>query len=730
MLTGLYKQDAKFYTAIIIFLFCFISASAQKDPLKEGNKAFEEDHFREALIYYNQIDKIESSAPILFKRGVCYYEINQLDNAISDFQRAWEYGYKNPEVDYYTGLIQHNKGKFAIAADYYKKYLKEIDQDNFNRSRVVKLIKQCGRAIDLSYKTPLAIIEKLPGGINTAYDEVGLTESPTKKNRYYFTSNKPNTSTTLSASDYDVYWMTKENGKYSEPKRMKYVINKRDNEILLGFTPTADGLYFYRGKDHQGDIMVNSGSGDKARTKALGLPSIYSLVNSDVFFFDDHVILFASKEGQGYGGYDLYASIYEDRGWSKPINLGPEVNSEFDEISPFLSHDGSELYFSSNRNLSIGGHDIFVSRYLYEANKWESPQNMGIPINSPGDDTHFSLAYDGLTAMLSSNRKNSFGGMDNYVARFKDPRGLQDFGGNSLAFIDYEIPNRSGLELDEQLEIELSDTTVFREEVVAKLQDLESTTTSEESFSLTYEPIYYSSGLDLINEKNVDQIDALIDMMLRYPSMEVELDSHTTEDGILEYKLFSSLKVAERLEQYFVDKGISDKRIHIKGLADSYPIAIPERQGGDGTLEARYNSRIELKFSNYDDSKIILERNSPELPPYARDKKFALYSTLLEEAITYKIQIAVVGQMYRGRALDLFNDTMVEENDATGLYAYTIGLYDTYADALKVKRDMDRLGITDARVVVYYDGLRLTEDQYVYYVNDFPDLRSMMNYSE
>jgi hypothetical protein len=112
------------------------------------------------------------------------------------------------------------------------------------------------------------------------------------------------------------------------------------------------------------------------------------------------------------------------------------------------------------------------------------------------------------------------------------------------------------------------------------------------------------------------------------------------------------------------------------------------------------------------------------------DRKYDLYSTLIEDAITYKIQIAVVSQMYRGMALDLFNDATVEENENTGLYGYTIGLYDNYADALKVKRDMDRLGITDAEVVAYYNGQRIGADQYVYYVNDFPDLKSLMNYKD
>lgn len=800
-------------------MLCSSQIYGQKDPLKEGNKAFEQDHFREALIYYNQIEKISSSAPILFKRGVCYYEINQLDNALEDFRRAWEYGYTNPEVDYYTGLIQHHRGNFAIAATYYKNYLKETDEDDIIRPSVRKLIKQCGRAIDLYYKNPLAIVEKLPGGVNTAYDEIGLVESPSTQGKYYYTSNKPNLTSTLEASDFDVYWVTKTEGEWSEPKRMPYIINKRDNDILLGFTPVADGVYFYRGKDHQGEIMLNKGIGTGTRSKPVGVPATTSLINSDVFFFDDNVMLFSSKESQGYGGYDLYASINEDGFWSSPINLGPEINGPYDEVSPYLSYDGSELYFSSNRDESIGNLDVFVSKYLYEADKWDQPQNMGMPINSPGDDSHYSLSYDGLTAMITSDRKNSFGGKDNYIIRFKDPQGSQGYGVEELAFLQYEINDRDKLEIAEDLEKDLAASSVadtstvevtkesiatnevveptvtthdkpqptgtpvvesgittidgaeqsqeheaavtpiedtkddtpivveeptevltaeaesfdiVAEEVVKQpiVQGEKASTISEDMIAVTgsYEPIYYSSGLDLINDKNIDNIESLIDLMIEYPDLEAEFNGHSTEEGILEYKLFSSLKIAERLQQHFTSHGISEERIHIKGVADNYPIAKSESNGGDPKYAGLYNSRIEVKFFNYDKEASQLERRTPAVPDYSKDISYDLYSTLVEDAVIYKIQIAVVSQMYRGKALDLFNDTSVEENEQTGLYAYTIGLYDNFADALQVKRDIDRLGFTDAKVVAYYNGRRLSDDQYVYYVNNFPDLRGLMNY--
>lgn len=718
---------------MLLLIFFTIQVIGQ-DALQKGNQAFEEDHFREALIYYNRIERIESSAPILFKRGVCYYEINQLDKAIRDFQKAWEYGFKDERIDYYTGLIQHHKGNFALAANYYKKYLQELDEHDVSRQAVRKLIRQCGQAIDLSFQRPLAIIEQLPGGVNTAYDEVGLLESPTREGRYYFSSNKPNTSSTLAASDYDVYWTENIVGEWSEPKRLKYTVNKRDHDVLLGFTQSANGLYLFRGKDFEGNILRNTGSGDKSRTETIKLPFDPVMINSDVFFFDDQVVLFSSRDLRGYGGYDLYASVKKEGVWSEPKNLGPKVNSRYDEISPYLSFDGSQLYYSSNRSESIGGFDIFYCRYLYEADKWSDPENMGIPINAPGDDTHFSLSYDGLTGLLSSDRKNAFGGKDLYIARFKESRGSHGYVPEVIAFLDYEIPE---YEVNETMtfedDTELSDSikSEGKYSVVDKGTNTEIAREPEigkQTFII--QPLYYSSGLDLINPENIDYLNAAIRLMAENPALEVTFTGHTKEEGILEYKLYASLKIAERLEKYFVERGIREDRIHVKGSADNYPVALPENEGGDYKYADKYNARVEVLFSNYDPDIFYFERQEPEIPEYTADLRYDIYSTLMEDAIMYRIQIAMVSQMYRGLALDLFNDAIVEEDNTTGLYIYSIGLYDNYNEALQVKRDMDRLGITDAQVNAYYNGKRLSADQFVYHVNEFPDLRNLMNFRE
>ena len=749
---------------IVLLSLSFSTIQAQKDPLKEGNAAYEEDEYREALVYYNQIDKIENSAPILFKRGVCYYELNQLDKAVTDFQRAYEYGYKNPLVDYYTGLIQHHKGNFQQATKYYKNYLRETPIDNADRNRVRQLVKQCGRAVDLSYLRPIAIVERGPNIINTVYDEISLIESPTVPGRYYYTSNKPNTSLTMSASDYDIYSINQIDNKWSEPKRLPYSVNRGDEDILLGFTQNADGIYLYRGKDFEGDLCINSGSGDRQNTKKLPIPSSFNLNTNDAYFYDDHLVIFASRLPHGYGGYDLYASIRKDTKWGDPINLGPEINSPQDELSPFLSKDGSELYYSSDRDESIGGLDIFYSTYLYEANKWEAPKNLGIPINSPGDDINFALSFNGLTGTFSSDRKNAYGGKDIYIARFKVPRGQQSFTTDYLPFVDYHITTDDFIasettnELEESLEQESTvvelpvdnveelltidsstiESTVINSEDLAISNDstvenkIDGNSKPQEvlAVKLKYKlsPLFYESSLDLSDRKTQTTISQLYTILENNPGLKLEIQCHSSEDGILEFKLFSSVKLAEKLKNALISKGIADRRMHVSGQADNYPLAIVKRDESEAVESSQYNSRIEFKFYDYDRQRVEISRITPDIPSHSVSTKYDLYRALSDDAVNYKIQVAIVGQMYRGLALDLFNDASVEEDEVTGLYLYTIGLYDTYSEALQTRRDIERLGITDAKVLPYFDGRLLPDDQLAYYVNDYPDLRNFMNY--
>jgi Tol biopolymer transport system component len=106
--------------------------------------------------------------------------------------------------------------------------------------------------------------------------------------------------------------------------------------------------------------------------------------------------------------------------WSEARNLGPVVNSEYDEETVFMHPDGSTLYFSSEGHKSMGGFDIFVTE-IDDQGKWTTPRNLSYPINSPDDDLCFVISANGRHGYCSSVRPEGNGGFDIYRMTFLGP---------------------------------------------------------------------------------------------------------------------------------------------------------------------------------------------------------------------------------------------------------------------------------------------------------------------
>lgn len=137
---------------------------------------------------------------------------------------------------------------------------------------------------------------------------------------------------------------------------------------------------------------------------------------------DGEWLIFAGNfPGKGYGNFDLYISYNTPQGWSAPINLGENINTEFWESSPSLSPDKNALYFSSNRPGGYGGKDIYVS-YRSANGKWSPAQNLGPLINTAGDEIEPFIHADNNTLYFTSNGLQGYGGFDIFLMR-KDPTG-------------------------------------------------------------------------------------------------------------------------------------------------------------------------------------------------------------------------------------------------------------------------------------------------------------------
>ncbi|MEO8712809.1 MAG: OmpA family protein, partial [Parafilimonas sp.] len=131
---------------------------------------------------------------------------------------------------------------------------------------------------------------------------------------------------------------------------------------------------------------------------------------------DGEWLLFAGNfAGKGFGDFDLYMSYDTPTGWSEPVNLGANINTEFWESSPSLSPDKNALYFSSNRTGGYGGKDLYVS---YRVNgKWTPAENMGADINTAGDELAPFIHADNQTLYFTSNGLPGYGGTDIYVIK-------------------------------------------------------------------------------------------------------------------------------------------------------------------------------------------------------------------------------------------------------------------------------------------------------------------------
>jgi outer membrane protein OmpA-like peptidoglycan-associated protein len=140
-----------------------------------------------------------------------------------------------------------------------------------------------------------------------------------------------------------------------------------------------------------------------------GMPTLSS-DNRELYFVSD-------REG-GFGGKDIWVSRFQDGLWQIPENLGPTVNTAYDETAPFIAADNSTLYFTSDGHPGLGGNDVFYSKK--SNGKWQRPENIGYPFNTAFDDVSMCISPDGKKAYMASDRDGGLGAMDLYEVKLPE----------------------------------------------------------------------------------------------------------------------------------------------------------------------------------------------------------------------------------------------------------------------------------------------------------------------
>ena len=196
-------------------------------------------------------------------------------------------------------------------------------------------------------------------------------------------------------------------------------INSTTSEYYPSFTIDDSTLVFTRRGEGIREDFVESKLTPTGYSKAQIIKGDINLEPSkggiNISQDGDWLLFAGNFPGKGFGDFDLYISYNTPTGWSEPVNLGANINTEFWESSPSLSPDKNALYFSSNRPDGYGGKDLYVS---YRVNgKWQPAINMGPDINTAGDELAPFIHADNQTLYFTSGGLPGYGGFDNYVVR-------------------------------------------------------------------------------------------------------------------------------------------------------------------------------------------------------------------------------------------------------------------------------------------------------------------------
>jgi outer membrane protein OmpA-like peptidoglycan-associated protein len=214
----------------------------------------------------------------------------------------------------------------------------------------------------------------------------------------------------------DVYMSQNKGGNWTMPVNLGEPVNGPTHDAAIAISPNGSRLFIYK-DDGEGDMYLSTRKG-LTWTKPVSLgPSINKKNSREASMSvtaDGRTLYFSSNRAGGYGGLDIYkaSSLKPNGEYSNVENLGPTINTPDDEDAPFIHPDGVTLYFSSRGHETMGGFDIFKSELMDGA--FSLPENIGYPINTPGDDIYFVLSADGQNGYYASEKKGGLGFKDIY----------------------------------------------------------------------------------------------------------------------------------------------------------------------------------------------------------------------------------------------------------------------------------------------------------------------------
>ena len=412
-------------TLLGILLF---SINGFSQDIRKANSLFAAGNYDEALEEYSDYLKTDSTnVEARYKLAVSYLNSN-IDKSLAISHLEYVVKQKNAKANatYLLGRAYHLGYQFTKAISEYNKFktLKGGSADNLEM--VDQQIAYCENAIEIM-KFPLsAKIDNLGKNVNSSYADY-YPFIPLDESYVIFNSKRSQNSLELEDGKFlsNIYIARVEEGKTKKATLLSddVCLNDRTEEVVGLTSDGSQAVLYIEELDGSGDLYlakVDESRVFKPKKLSKNINSKYTEL-AGTLTNDGNSLYFASNKPGGYGGVDIYVCRKLPNGkWGEAQNLGPTINTEFDEDFPHLSVDGNKLYFSSKGHTSMGGYDIFSATWDATKRRFGSVQNMRYPINTPDDDMNFRMSESGRFGYISSLREGGYGDLDIYRITFNE----------------------------------------------------------------------------------------------------------------------------------------------------------------------------------------------------------------------------------------------------------------------------------------------------------------------
>ena len=525
-------------------------------------------------------------------------------------------------------------GDYSQALGHFNIYLEQKGMSEKNRIIAQKNIKNCEFAIEAVRKPVIFNPVNAGDGINTPEDEYWPSITADGQTMMFTRQTfSGNSSSYNSQSQEDFYVSTWSDNKWNTAITAGMPLNTQGNEGAQSLASNGRYMYF-AACDRQGAVgscdIYFSAFNDGRWTQPYNLRAPVnsaSWESQPSISSDGKVLYFSSSRPGGFGGKDIWYSLLDTNSlWQNPVNMGKDINTEGDEMSPYIHFDGRTLYFSSDGRPGMGGFDMYITR-MNKDSIWSVPENLGYPLNTYNDEMGLVIESNGKRAYFSTIRDKSRGKDIYYFDLDESIRpdpvsylkgSVFDKNTGGLIKADYELINLStkkvtiksstdskgsflvclpsgynyGINVSKPGYLFHSENFLFEgtysvaEPYIKKI--ILSPIRVGEKMLLTN--VFYATDSWEIKDESASELNNLASLLSENRNLIMEIGGHTDSTGTEEYNRLLSEKRALSVVNYLINKGIEKDRLKYKGYGNSFPV------GDNNTAEGRQlNRRTEAK---------------------------------------------------------------------------------------------------------------------------------------